>query len=177
MKQMTLFDYLPKIEKVELENRKYEKGFKGQEITTNSILKQYKSLIKSLIQQDLTEVIIEKKNFENLSNLLGDHWFYDEESFGYTDKKHIMSISTIQQFNISFFKIYKRADFELIKNFQMDIADLTEEEYTMISDTEYNTIYFRISLEILGELVQMYQHKKLKLLYLMGNKSILSLLV
>jgi len=170
MKQTTLFDYFPKTVKVKVENQDYERNYKVHRITSTQVLKQYKPLIKSLVQQDLKEVIIEKENFENLSNLLGDNWFYDEASFGYTDKNHIMSVSTISQLNSSFFKLYNIADFILIDKHQIQLMNLLNEEYTKIKNVEYNTIYFKKAIEILKKSYQIYQHIKLKLIFLTNTK-------
>ncbi len=170
MKQTTLFDYFPKNVEYRLEIKNSEKISKEQKIGSETILKQYKPLVKSLIQKNLAEIIQDEEEFRNLLNLLGENWFYDEESFGYTDKNRIMAVSIIQQFNILFFKLYKENGFVLIKNFELDVENLTNKEFMIINNIEYNSVYLSKAFDILNNSFKIYQHKSLKLLYLKGKK-------
>ena len=170
MKQTTLFDYFSKNVKTEIQVKNYEKFSKNLKSASEPIPKQNRQLVKSLVQQDLRNIIKNREDFENLSNLLGENWFFDEDSFGYLDKTHIMSVSTIQQFNILFFKFYKENDFILIKNFKLDVENLTNKKYNVINDTEYNSVYLAKAIEILNNSFKIYQNEKLKLLFLKGKK-------
>ncbi|MFW9970992.1 MAG: hypothetical protein ACFFDF_12430 [Candidatus Odinarchaeota archaeon] len=170
MKQTTLFDYLSEIEKVKQKNEISKKSSNLQKILSNPIKNQYKPLIKSLVQQNLTEIIVEKENFENLSTLIGDNWFYDDASFGFTDKNRIMCVSTLPKLNSSFFKLYNFEDFMKINEQQKQSLITLNEEYTKINNVEYDTIYLKKSIEILKESFQVCQHKTLKLLFLKDNK-------
>ncbi len=170
MKQTTLFDYFSKIVKTEIQVKNYEKFSKNLKSTSEPVPKQNRQLVKSLIQQDLRKVIKNREDFEGFSNLLSENWFYDKDSFGFVDKTHIMSVSTIPQFNILFFKLYEENDFILIKNFKLDVENLTNKEYNVINDTEYNSVYLAKAFEILNNSFKIYQNEKLKLLFLKGKK-------
>jgi len=166
MKQTTIFDYISKVSKKTRETPLT--SFKNNEknIIQNEVL------INSYIQKNLSQLILEEEEFYKIKDLLGDSWHRQENGFGLTDKDNIMIFSTIRDFNNNFFNLYKLEDFDLLKKINLKIEDLKEDKnlYLTFNGIEYNSYYIFKAYQILGEKSKIYQHHKLKLLFLINSK-------
>lgn len=165
MKQTTIFDYILRSSK----QLKYPPDITFQKINA---VHQKDGLIKSYIQKNLSEVIKEQEEFQKIKDLLGNSWFKQENGFGFTDKSNIMILSTLQDFNNNFFNLYKFEDFEQLTQISHNIQDLKEDinVYLIVNGIEYNSYYLFKAFKILGEKSKIYQHQKLKLLFLRNSK-------
>lgn len=166
MKQTTIFDYILK-NSIEL---KFQSDFPLQRI--NNTLRQKEGLIKTYIQRSLSEVTKEQEEFQKFKDLLGNSWFKQENGFGFTDKSNIMILSTLQDFNNNFFNLYKFEDFEQLVKINFKTRDLREEKdlYLKLNGTKYNSYYLYKATNIMGKNSKIYQHNKLKLLFIRNSK-------
>ena len=79
-----------------------------------------------------------------------------------------MIFSTVRDFNANFFTIYEFKDFKLLINeinAELEISD-DKERYIEINDCKYNSYYLYIALKVLDNKYKIYQHEKLRLLFL-----------
>jgi len=166
MKQTTLFDYKLRSSK----KLKYQPDIPLQK--RNNVIQQKEGLIKTYFQKNLSEIINKQEEFQKIKDLLGNSWFKQENGFGFTDKSNIMVLSTLQDFNSNFFNLYKFEDFEKLVKINFKTRDLREEKdlYIKLNGINYNSHYLVKSFKILGEKRKIYQHSKLKLLFLRNSK-------
>lgn len=172
MKQTTIFNFLPKIR--EVENDKIPVDDKNifssnKTYTTKQIKSQ---LVRTYLQKNLSQLIEEQTEFESALRNLGKSWYKQKEGFGYTDSKKIMIFAKIQEFNANFFNLYEFNDFQLIRNAFIDIDDITKNknEYVKISNIDYSINYVLKAVKVLGEDCRIFQHSKLKLIYIKNDK-------
>lgn len=166
MKQTTIFDYIQKSVK-----QAREKPIIPLQKMDNN-LHQKDAIIKTYMQKNLSEVIKEQEEFQKIKDLLGNSWFKQENGFGFTDKSNIMILSTIKDFNNNFFNLYKFEDFKQLAQVNYNIEDLKEDInlYLIVNGVEYNSYYLIKVFKILEEKSKLYQHEKLKLLFLRNSK-------
>ncbi len=162
MKQTTLLNFLPKsLQKTQVvkstDNEKINLNVTGN-IELNKVLK----------QKSLLEIIEAQEKYENILDILGNGWFKDTDGFGFIDKDKIMIASILSDFNIYFFNIYNIDDFKIIKPELLIFDKLSNEKdkYLEIQGIEYKQYYLLKSLELLERSFQVWQHEKLKLLFL-----------
>ena len=165
MKQTTIFDYIQKSVK-----QAREKPIIPLQKMDNN-LHQKDAIIKTYMQKNLSEVIKKQEEFQKIKDLLGNSWFKQENGFGFTDKSNIMILSTIQDFNNNFFNLYKFEDFKQITPTSRNLKDLKENlnVYLPINGVEYNSYYLFKAFKILGDQIEFFQHKTLKLLFLKNS--------
>lgn len=170
MKQTTIFDFFP-YERTQQNNCpkiNIESNFSNNKI--QNIINNKNCLEKSYIQKNLSQIIEEQIEFKNILISLGNSWYIHEKGFGFTTKDNIMMFSTIQDFNNNFFNSYNINDFEKIED--SNVLDLCQDRliYYKINNIEYNSYYLSKALEIIGDKCKIFQHKKLKLLFIRNNK-------
>ncbi len=166
MKQTTIFDYILKNSKQLI----VQPVVPPQKL--DNVIHQKDVLIKTYFQKNLSEVIKEQEEFQKFKGLLGKSWFKQENGFGFTDKSSIMILSTLRDFNDNFFNMYKFEDFEQLTKLSLNIKDLKEDVngYVSVNGIEYNSYYLFKAFKIVGEKSKIYQHSKLKLLFLRNSK-------
>ena len=172
MKKTTILDYLPKssIQKKNQLDASEEKI--KDEKNVLDFQEQQNKLVKSLIQKSLAQVIEEQEDYNNICKILDNSWKKEQNRFGYSDKENIMVISTIQDFKKNFFQAYDINDFLRIKkiNFQIGAIPKKKTQYATIKDIEYDSYYLSMALKILGDKCKIYQHLKMKLLFIKNEK-------
>ena len=166
MKQTTIFDYFLDLPK-QIEKKRYNAPQKIEESLQNN-----NGLIKTYVQKNLSQLIKEQEEFQKVKDLLGNSWHRQKNGFGFTDEDNIMIASTIQDFNSNFFNVYKFEDFIHITDLGLEMEDLKEDKnmFIIINEIEYNSYYLSKAFLILGDQIKSFQHKTLKLLYLMNSK-------
>lgn len=83
-----------------------------------------------------------------------------------------MIMSSIKDFNTNFFNLYNFNDFEQIPIISNNYNNLKEDKnsYFTINDIKYNCYYLIKAFNILGEKSKIFQHKRLKLLFIKNSK-------
>ena len=172
MKQTTIFDYFPKSKKQKNYHLNFTKDKTSSQNKFQKVLQQKKNLTKSYLQKTLSQLIKEQEDFQRILTILGNTWYKQKEGFGFTDKNNIMTFSTIQDFNNNFFNIYNFEDFERIENSYLDMDEIIENKshYIIAGEFEYNSYYLSKSFKILGNKCEIFQHTKLKLLFLKNDR-------
>ena len=166
MKQTTILDYFLNLPKKTHKKRHYTQ----QKIDES--LQNKNSLIKIHVQKTLSQLINDQEKFQKIKDLLGNSWYRQKNGFGLTDEKNIMIVATIQDFNVNFFNVYKFEEFNHLVDLRLKVEDLREDknEYLKINETKFNSYYLFKAFQILGDEINSFQHKTLKLLYLKNSK-------
>ncbi len=172
MKKTTILDYLPKstIQKQNKLDTSEEKI--THEKNVQDFQEQQTKLVKSLVQKSLSQIIKEQEDYNNIYKLLDNSWKDEQNGFGYTDEENIMIVSTIQDFKNNFFNAYDINDFLRIKkiNLQLGAIPKKKTQYATIKTIKYDSYYLSMALKILGDKCKIYQHIKMKLLFMNDEK-------
>ncbi len=124
------------------------------------------------IQKDLISILLERERVKALRKRLGDDWEKKEGGFGYTDDKQIILFDTINNFQKNFFNVYKKENFKKLEGKRTIEKVIPEgnDSFFLINQVKYNCNYVKKALQILGDKFQLYQHEKLKLLFLKNSE-------
>lgn len=172
MKQTTIFDFFPKRRNKEDYIEKIKNNVLHNPSKNLESVKKENSNIISNVQQSLFDIIDRKKRFEKYLTILGDEWYFQEDGLGFTNKDNIMVFSTYIDFKKKFFNLYNFEDFKQINNLRQHISNLMEDKnkYILVDDIEYSSYYLFKAIKILGNECKIYQHSKLKLLFIQNDK-------